>query len=591
MARLSPNRKLKSQILLEGIDRAPARAMLKAVGFTDKDLRQPLIGIANTWIEVMPCNYHLRRLAERVKAGVRAAGGTPIEFNTIAVSDGIAMGTEGMKASLISREVIADSIELVARGHLFDGLVALSGCDKTIPATVMALLRLNLPSLMLYGGSIAPGKYRGQSVTIQDVFEAVGACAAGKITEQDLGELENHACPGPGACGGQFTANTMALAIELLGLSPMGSASVPAMDPKKNAIAFECGRLVMRLLRRDLRPRRIVTRQALENAIAGVAATGGSTNSVLHLLAIAREAEIPLTIDAFDRISRRTPLLADLKPWGRFVATDLYHAGGIALVAKRLLDARRLHPSAMTVTGRTIGFEARRAKETSGQQVVRPLKNPLQTTGGLVILKGNIAPEGCVVKITGHEILRHEGPARVFDTEEAAFAAIQARRIHPGDVIVVRYEGPKGGPGMREMLAVTAALVGQGLGNSVALVTDGRFSGATRGLMAGHVAPEAACGGAIALIRERDRIVFDIQNRRLEVKLSAATLRQRQAKWRVPAPRYTHGVMAKYAQLVSSASEGAVTGFPSAAKSRSFVKRAGLRLSSVNRKSTIINRQ
>jgi len=553
------NQRSNSSVLLDGMDRAPSRAMLKAVGFTDEDLRRPLIAIANTWTEVMPCNYHLRRLAERVKAGVRTAGGTPIEFNTIAVSDGIAMGTEGMKASLISREVIADSIELVVRGHLFDGVVALSGCDKTIPGTVMALLRLNLPSLMLYGGSIAAGKFRGRAVTIQDVFEAVGSCAAGRMTQRDLHELEDRACPGPGACGGQFTANTMAMAIEVLGLSPMGSASVPAMHPAKDVAAFEAGKLVMKLLRRDLRPRRIVTRQALENAIAAVAATGGSTNSVLHLLAIAREADVPLSIDDFDRISQRTPLLADLKPWGRFVATDLYRAGGVGLIAKRLLEAERLHPSALTVTGRTIGAEARRAVERPGQPVVRPVKNPLAPSGGLVILHGNLAPEGCVVKITGHEPLRHTGPARVFDCEEDAFRAVQRRQIKRGDVVVIRYEGPKGGPGMREMLAVTAAIVGQGLGESIALLTDGRFSGATRGLMAGHVAPEAAHGGPIALLRSGDLVSFDVKARRLDVKLSADELKRRRARWRPPAPHYTRGVMAKYAQTVSSASEGATT--------------------------------
>ncbi len=543
--------------------------MLKALGLSDQDLKRPLIAIANTWTEVMPCNVHLRRLAERVKAGVRAAGGTPIEFNTIAVSDGIAMGTEGMKASLISREVVADSIELVVRGHLFDGVVALSGCDKTIPGTVMALLRLNLPSLMLYGGSIAPGRFDGRAVTIQDVFEAVGACAAGRMSLADLHRLEDVACPGPGACGGQFTANTMAMAIEVLGMSPMGSASVPAMDPRKDQTAFDAGTLVMDLLRRDLRPRRIVTRRALENAIAAVAATGGSTNSVLHLLAIAREAGVPLSIDAFDRISRRTPLLADLKPWGRFVATDLYKAGGVGLVARRLLEARRLHPAALTVTGRTIGEEARRATETPGQKVVASVAAPLRSTGGLVVLHGNIAAEGCVVKITGHEPLRHRGPARVFDCEEAAFTAVQQRRIRRGDVVVVRYEGPKGGPGMREMLGVTAAIVGQGLGESVALLTDGRFSGATRGLMAGHVAPEAAVGGPIALLRNGDQVTFDVPRRLLTVELSAAELKQRRARWRPPAPRYTTGVMAKYAQSVSSASEGAITSPVNARKGKS----------------------
>ncbi|MBI3321704.1 MAG: dihydroxy-acid dehydratase [Candidatus Omnitrophica bacterium] len=549
-----------SRVLLDGRDRAPARAMLKAVGFTDEDLKRPLIGIANTWIEVMPCNSHLRRLAERVKAGVRAAGGTPIEFNTIAISDGISMGTEGMKASLVSREVVADSIELVVRGHLFDGVVALSGCDKTIPGTVMALIRLDLPSLMLYGGSIAPGQFHGRSVTIQDVFEGVGACAAGKMSARALRELENQACPGPGACGGQFTANTMAMAIEVLGLSPMGSASVPAMDPGKDDVAFEVGKLVMDLLHHGIRPRHIVTRQALENAIAAVAATGGSTNSVLHLLAIAREARVPLSIDDFDRISSKTPLLADLKPWGRFVATDLYQAGGVGLIIKRLLQAHRLHRNALTVTGRTIGEEAKRANETRGQVVVRPITNPLRRTGGLVVLHGNLAPEGCVVKITGHEPSRHRGPARVFDCEEAAFAAVQRRLIKRGDAVVVRYEGPKGGPGMREMLAVTAALVGQGLGESVTLLTDGRFSGATRGLMAGHVAPEAAVGGPIALVRDGDMIAFDVAAKRLDVELSAAELERRLTRWRAPTPHYRAGVMSKYARLVSSASEGAVTG-------------------------------
>lgn len=572
----SPQRR-NSCILLDGMDRAPARAMLKAVGFTHEQLQRPLIGVANTWIEVMPCNYHLRRLAEKVKAGIRKAGGTPIEFNTIAVSDGIAMGTEGMKASLISREVVADSIELVARGHLFDGLIALSGCDKTIPGSVMALLRLNLPSLMLYGGSIAPGRYRGKDVTIQDVFEAVGACAAGKISSSDLRELEDQACPGPGACGGQFTANTMAMAMEFLGMAPMGSGSVPAMDSQKDTVAFEAGQLVMDLLRRNLRPRQIVTRASLENGIRAVAATGGSTNSVLHLLAIAREAGIPLTIDVFDRVSRQTPLLADLKPWGRFVATDLYQAGGIRLVAQRLLKADCLHEKSVTVTGRTIAQEARLAKETPGQVVVRSLDRPLKPSGGLVILKGNLAPEGCVVKITGHEPLHHEGRARVFDSEEEAFAAVQSRKIRSGDVVVIRYEGPKGGPGMREMLAVTAAIVGQGLGQSIALLTDGRFSGATRGLMAGHVAPEAACGGPIAWLRDGDRIIFDIKTRRLDVRLSSAQLKSRRAQWRAPEPRYTRGVMAKYAQLVSSASEGAVTGF-----ARTSQKTPRFRLARVN---------
>ena len=550
-----------SRVLLDGPDRAPARSMLKGIGFTDEDLSRPLVCIANTWTEIMPCNFHLRELARKVKEGVRAAGGTPIEFNTISVSDGISMGTEGMKASLVSREVIADSIELAARGHLFDAVVALSGCDKTIPGTVMALIRLNLPSLMIYGGSIMPGQFHGRDVTIQDVFEAVGLCAAGKMTETELHKLEGAACPGAGACGGQFTANTMATAFEILGISPIGSSNVPALDPKKEEVAFEAGRQVMELLHKDIRPSRVITRKSIENAIASVAATGGSTNAVLHLLAIARERGISLTIDDFDRISRRTPLLADMKPWGRYVATDLYKAGGIALVAKRLLLAGRLHPEALTVSGKTIGEAARAAKETEGQNVVRPLSNPISPTGGLVILKGNLAPDGSVLKIAGHEKMVHRGPARVFDREEDAFRAVKQKRIKRGDVVVIRYEGPRGGPGMREMLGVTAALVGEGLGEEVALLTDGRFSGATHGLMAGHVAPEAACGGPIALLRNGDTILFDVKKRRLHVELTQKELRSRLKRWKAPKPRYTKGVMAKYAHLVSSASEGAVT-FP-----------------------------
>jgi len=550
--------KRKSRDLLEGPGRAPARAMLKAVGFTDDDLSRPLVGVANTWIEVMPCNYHLRRLSEKVKAGIRAAGGTPIEYNTIAVSDGIAMGTEGMKASLISREVIADSIELVARGHLFDAVVALSGCDKTIPGTVMALARLNLPSLMLYGGSIMPGKFQGHDVTIQDVFEAVGKHAAGTMTEAELRDLENHACPGAGACGGQFTANTMAIAFEFLGISPMGFNGVPAMDPRKDEVAFRCGQLVMELLRKDLRPRQIITRKALENAIAAVATTGGSTNAVLHLLAVAREAGVRLTIDDFDKINRKVPLLADLKPGGRFMAADLYTAGGTTLVAKRLLDADRLHADQLAVTGRTIGEEARQASETPGQQVVRPLSVPVAPTGGLVILKGNLAPDGCVVKVAGHAMTSFRGPARVFDREEDAFAAVMTGQIKAGDVVVIRYEGPAGGPGMREMLSVTAAIVGAGLGESVALLTDGRFSGATHGLMAGHVAPEAAKKGPIAALKSGDIIVFDVPARTLNVELPQREIKARLSKWKPPVPRYTSGVMAKYARHVSSASEGAV---------------------------------
>jgi dihydroxy-acid dehydratase len=550
----------RSAALVEGPARAPARAMLKAVGFTDDDLSRPLVGVANTWIEVMPCNIHLREMAARVKEGIRAAGGTPIEFNTIAVSDGISMGTEGMKASLISREVVADSIELVVRGHLFDAVVALAGCDKTIPGTAMALARLDLPSLVLYGGSIAPGTFQGRDVTIQDVFEAVGAHASGKMTSGELRELEDHACPGAGACGGQFTANTMATALEFLGISAMGSAGVPATDPAREAVGREAGRLVMEALRADRRPSRIFTRGAFENAIASVASTGGSTNGVLHLLALARESRVLLAIDDFDRISRKTPLLADLKPGGRFVATDMQRAGGTRLLARRLLDAGLLHAGELTVSGRTIGDEAREARETSGQQVIRPLSDPIQKTGGLAILKGNLAPEGCVVKMAGHARTRHRGPARVFDREEDAFAAVQARRIGPGDAVVIRYEGPSGGPGMREMLAVTAALVGQGLAEQVALLTDGRFSGATHGLMAGHVAPEAARGGPIAAVREGDIIVFDVEARRLDVELPDAEIRARLQSWKAPAPRYSRGVFAKYARLVSSASEGAVTG-------------------------------
>jgi dihydroxy-acid dehydratase len=556
---MSKDLKLKSHDLLVGPGRAPARAMLKGVGFTDEDLSRPLIGVANTWIEVMPCNFHLRRLSERVKAGIRAAGGTPIEYNTIAVSDGISMGTEGMKASLISREVIADSIELVARGHLFDGVVALSGCDKTIPGTVMALARLNVPSLMLYGGSIMPGQFQGHDVTIQDVFEAVGKHASGKMTNAELKDLEDHACPGPGACGGQFTANTMAIAFEFLGMSPMGRNGVPAMDTRKDDVAFECGRMVMDLLKQDLRPRQIITRKSLENAIAAVATTGGSTNAVLHLLAIAYEAGIKLSIDDFDRINRKVPLLADLKPGGRFAAVDLYAAGGTTLVAKRLLDGGLLHANQPTVTGRTIGEEAKEAVETAGQQVLRPLTNPIKATGGLVILKGNLAPEGCVVKVAGHSMMQFRGPAKVYDREEDAFVAVQAGQIKAGDVVVIRYEGPSGGPGMREMLGVTAAIVGAGLGDSVALLTDGRFSGATHGLMAGHVAPEAVRGGPIAVVKNGDIVVFDIAKRQLNVELSAKEIKVRLKKVKLPVPRYTSGVMAKYARHVSSASEGAIT--------------------------------
>ena len=549
-----------SRAITQGPDRAPSRAMFKAVGLTDEDLDRPLVGVANTWIEVMPCNFHLRRLSAKVKEGIRAAGGTPIEFNTVAVSDGISMGTEGMKASLISREVIADSIELVTRGHLFDAVVALSGCDKTIPGTVMALARLDLPSLMLYGGSIMPGRFQGRDVTIQDVFEGVGAHAAKKMTDAELLDLESHACPGPGACGGQFTANTMATAFEILGISPIGTASVPAMDDRKDDVAYRAGEMVMELVRKNLTARQIITRPALENAIAAIAATGGSTNGVLHLLGVAREAEVDLRIDDFDTVSSRTPLIADLKPGGRFVANDLYQAGGVPLVARRLLDAGRLDGDCMTVTGRTLGEEVRDVEETPGQEVVLPVSAPLKPTGGLVILRGNLAPEGCVVKVAGHERTRHSGPARVFDREEDSFKAVQNGEINEGDVLVIRYEGPMGGPGMREMLGVTAALVGAGLGESVALLTDGRFSGATHGLMAGHVAPEAARGGPIAAVRDGDTVVFDVEARRLDVELSEDEMDKRLREWKAPEPRYAAGVMAKYAKLVSSASEGAVTG-------------------------------
>jgi dihydroxy-acid dehydratase len=545
--------------MVEGPDRAPARAYYRGIGFDAEALARPIVGIANTWTETMPCNFHLRRLADRVKQGVRAAGGTPMEYNTIAVSDGITMGTEGMKASLVSRELIADSVELVGRGYMFDGIVALSGCDKTIPGCVMGLARLDVPSVMLYGGSIAPGRFRGRDVTIQDVFEAVGAHAAGDMPDEELAELEAVASPGAGACGGQYTANTMAMAFEVLGISPMGSAMVPAEDGRKGQVAEDCGRLLMELIDRDLRPSAVITRESLENAIASVAATGGSTNAVLHLLAVAREAGVELTIDDFDRISASTPLLADLKPTGRFVATDLYRAGGVPLVARRLLDAGRLHAGALTVTGRTIGEEAADAPEAEGQEVVRPLDHPIKESGGLAILRGNLAPEGCVVKLSGHERLEHSGPARVFECEEDAFAAVKARTIQPGEVVVIRNEGPAGGPGMREMLAVTAALVGEGLGDSVALLTDGRFSGATRGFMAGHVAPEAPRGGAIAAVHDGDTVVFDVPRRELRVELSGEEIAERVAAYEPPAPKHRSGVLAKYARHVGSASEGALT--------------------------------
>jgi dihydroxy-acid dehydratase len=549
----------RSSAVFDGPDRAHARAYMKGIGFDDEALGRPTIGVANTWIEAMPCNFHLRGIAEQVKEGVRAAGGTPLEFNTIAISDGITMGTEGMKTSLISREVIADSIELTARGYQFDALVALSGCDKTIPGCVMALARLDVPAAMLYGGSIMPGHWRGRDVTIQDVFEAEGAHAAGELSDEDLHELEGVASPGAGACGGQFTANTMACAFEALGISPGGSSMVPAEDATKQEVAERIGELAMQLLTEDLRPSRIITRQSLENSIACICASGGSTNGVLHLLAVAMEMGIELTLDDFERISRRTPLLADLKPGGRFVATDLYAAGGVPLILNRLDEAGLLHGDAITVTGETIGEIAASAQEAEGQEVMRPLSNPLKPEGGFAILRGNLAPEGSVVKLAGTERLQQQGPARVFESEEAAFAAVKEQSIRPGDVIVIRNEGPAGGPGMREMLHVTAALVGEGLGEEVALLTDGRFSGATHGLMAGHVAPEAVRGGPIAAVRDGDRISFDVEARRIDVELSDDEIARRIDEYQPPKASYRTGVMAKYARSVGSASEGALT--------------------------------
>ena len=551
--------KHRSRALTEGFERAPARAYLKGIGYDDEALARPLVAVANTWIETMPCNFHLRALAAKVKEGIRAAGGTPMEMGTIAISDGITMGTAGMKASLVSREVIADSIELVCDAHMFDAVVAISGCDKTIPGTVMALARLNVPGVMLYGGSIAPGRFHGQDVTIQDVFEAIGKHAAGKMSDEELDELEHVASPGAGACGGQFTANTMAMAFEVLGISPMGSAMVPAVHANKAAVAVEAGKLVMDILDRGLRPRDIITKESLENAIAAIATSGGSTNGVLHLLAVAREAGVELDIDDFDRISEATPLLCDLKPGGRFVANDLYAAGGVPLVAQRLLEAGLLHEHAITVTGRTVGEHAREAVETEGQQVVRPLDDPIKKTGGLAILRGNLAPEGCVVKLSGHERRRHQGPARVFDSEEDAMAAVVGETIAKGDVIVIRNEGPAGGPGMREMLAVTAALNGIGMGEHVALLTDGRFSGATHGFMAGHVAPEAVRGGPIAAVADGDIVTIDVDERRIDVDLDVATINERIAAYEGPDNSQLGGVLGKYAKLVSSASQGAVT--------------------------------
>lgn len=551
--------KHRSRCLTDGPTRAPARAFFKAVGFTDEDLRRPLIGIANTWIETMPCNYNFRDLAEHIKAGVRAAGGTPMEFNTIAISDAETMGTQGMKASLVSREVIADSIELVGRGYMFDAIVALVGCDKTIPGAALALVRLDIPSVVLYGGSTLPGTFRGRDVTIQDVFEAVGANASGHMSDADFKELEDVACPGAGACGGQYTANTMATAMEFLGLSAMGTASVPATNPLKEKVAFETGQLVMKLLENDIRPSQILKRPAFDNAIAGVAATGGSTNAVLHLLALAREAGVQLNIDDFDIVSRRTPMITDLKPGGNFVAVDLYHAGGIQLVAKQLLEANLIDGSQLTASGKTLAEGARRAVEKEGQKVVRPADRPFKPEGGLMILKGNLAPEGSVVKIAGSERRLHKGAAQTFNSEEDAMTAVMAGRIKRGDVVVIRYEGPKGGPGMREMLGVTAAIMGKGLGGDVALITDGRFSGATRGLMVGHIVPEAACGGVIAIVKDGDSIVIDIDSRAITLEVSEEEIRERLKTLEPRPPLYLNGVFAKYAAMVCSASDGAIT--------------------------------
>ena len=550
---------LRSYTITQGRDRAPARSMLKAIGFTDEDLRKPIIGIANTWIETMPCNYNLRDLAVKVKEGVRAAGGTPMEFNTIAISDGVTMGTEGMKASLVSRDLIADSIELTARGYMFDGLVHLVACDKTIPGAAMAALRLNIPSVVLYGGSILPGVLNGKELSIQDVFEAVGACAAGKITDCELKEIEDHACPGAGACGGQFTANTMATVMEVMGLCPMGMASVPQVDKRKEKVAFDCGQIIMDAVKNDLKPRDICTRAAFDNAIASVAASGGSTNAVLHLLAMAKDADVKLDIDDFQFISNRTPLLVDIKPAGKYFAVDVDKAGGIPVISKRLLDGGYANGTCMTVTGKTFAQELEAVNETPGQQVIHSLDNPIKKTGGIVILKGNLAPEGSVLKVTGIDKKQHRGPARVFNREEDAMSAATHGKIVAGDILVIRYEGPKGGPGMREMLGVTGAIVGAGLSDSVALMTDGRFSGATRGFMIGHVAPEAQDCGPIALVHEGDMITIDIENRLITLEVDEAELAVRKAAWSAPALKYKTGVFSKYVRLVSSASQGAVT--------------------------------
>jgi len=552
--------KLHSYTITQGRNRAPARAMLKAIGFTDEDLKKPIIGVANTWIETMPCNFNLRALAEHVKNGIREAGGTPMEFNTIAISDGVTMGTEGMKASLVSRDVIADSIELVGRGHMFDGIIALVACDKTIPGAAMALLRLNIPGVVLYGGSILPGKHHGRDLTVQDVFEAVGANAAGKISDAELLAIENAACPGAGACGGQFTANTMATVMEMIGLSPMHTAAVPQVDSRKEQVAFRCGQIVVDAVKADRKARDVATRPAFENAIASVAATGGSTNAVLHLLAMAHEAGVELELDDFQKISAKTPLLVDLKPAGRFVAVDVDKAGGIGVIAKRLCDGGYVHKDVLTVTGKTFGEEAGAAVETPGQEVIRPLNNAIKASGGLAILRGNLAPEGGVIKTTGITNKVRRGPARVFDREEDAMNAVTEGRIKDGDIVVVRYEGPKGGPGMREMLGVTSAIVGAGLADGCGLITDGRFSGATRGFMVGHVAPEAAVGGPIAAVNEGDIITINVEASLIEVALSPEQIAERMKSWKTPPVKYATGVFQKYVKLVGSAAQGAVTG-------------------------------
>jgi dihydroxy-acid dehydratase len=554
---MNPDSRSRSRILLDGVNRAAARSYFYAVGYTAEDLKKPLVGIAVPYAE-MACNYHLPELAKYVKEGVRAAGGTPFQFNTVSAHDGITMGTEGMKTSLISRDLITDSIELMTRAYYFDALVVLCGCDKTIPAAGMALARMNIPGVVLYGGTIMPGHWRGKDYGVGSIFEAIGAVSAGKMSEADLHEFEQVVCPGPGACGGQYTANTMATVMEIIGLSPMGANSVPAVDPRKPEVARGIGSLVMETLKREIRPRDILTRKAFDNAIACVAMTGGSTNAVLHLLAIAREAEVPLTIDDFDPISTRTPLYTDLIPGGQYTAVEVDRAGGIPVIAKRLLDGGYVDGGTLTVTGETYAQEASKAVEVPGQKVIHQLNDPLKPTGGLVILKGNLAPDGAVVKVAGHERPYHRGPARVFHREEDAMAAVTEGKIQAGDTVLIRYEGPRGGPGMREMLGVTAAIVGQGLGGEVALITDGRFSGATRGLMVGHVAPEAYVGGPIAAVNEGDIVVIDIDNRKLSVELSDEEIKTRLAAWQPPAPNYTHGVMARYAAMVSQADEGAI---------------------------------